>query len=199
MFRSRTLWRCMPQRTDATALPVAYNSIFGSQKQPLISKSTLAKLVSHFVAALALTLERRAVAVCECPWRVVQACFCLIATRTTSNWLRLMPLADLDVRHTSELGADSAYSRLPGILGILPNLLSHGFNELLGNLLCSHIYVCVGIYIQTRPIILCWPMWAVACSRNSAAFWPNRIGSLVYRCTLKHTNVLFWRLSGTIG
>lgn len=49
----------------------------------------------------------------KCPWHIVRTGFAFARqatrTRTTSTWLRLMPLADLDVRHTSGLGADSAY------------------------------------------------------------------------------------------
>lgn len=75
-----------------------------------------------------------------------------------------MPLVDLDVRHISELGADSAYSRLHVYLWILPTLLSHGFNELLGNLLRSHIdTLTYGRFI----VGLCGPSFVP----GIAAFW----------------------------
>lgn len=62
------------------------------------------------------------------------------------------------VRHTSGLGADSAYcvgvavSLWMDTNQIVAGLLSHGFNELLGNLLCSQhtytIYFCVSLCVR---------------------------------------------------
>lgn len=155
------------------------NSNLSRHKQPL--KRTLLSVV--------VAVACRG-CVWKCPWHIVRTGFAFARqptrTRTTSTWLRLMPLADLDVRHTSGLGADSAYCGVAVSLWIptpVAALLSHEFNELLGNLLCFQhtytIYFCVSDRVCLR-VHVCVCILADAFPRNWAAFWPNRMVSCVY-------------------
>lgn len=95
------------------------NSASGMAWQPCAAAHATQTSLSAQTTLKAHPLERRRRCVpcrgCvwKCPWHIVRTGFAFARqatrTRTTSTWLRLMPLADLDVRHTSGLGADSAY------------------------------------------------------------------------------------------
>lgn len=145
------------------------NSASGMAWQPCAAAHATQTSLAAQTTLKAHPLERRRRCVpcrgCvwKCPWHIVRTGFAFARqatrTRTTSTWLRLMPLADLDVRHTSGLGADSAYCGVAVSLSLwIPTpvaaLLSHEFNELLGNLLCfQHTYT---IYFSvSHRVCLC--------------------------------------------